>query len=288
MQTVVNIDGRLFPPEEAKVSVFDHGFLFGDSIYETMHTHRRKVILLDRHLERLEISAEMLRLPLPRSREQFRQEILKAIDATGQTQECYVRLIVTRGPGKIHLDIDLSKASTFVIIVQPYEVLPAELYENGVKIAFIALRRNDRATLNPKIKAGNLLNNVLGYMQAKEQHAYEGLFCNMAGFVTECTSSNFFMVKGGKLITPPGDAGLLQGVIRGLVLELAAQRKIPAEERTFMPPECFEADEAFITSSLKGILPVNSIDEKRLSPVPGPVTKTLMNAYRDLLDSGAF
>lgn len=287
MKEIVNIDGALLPPDNAKISVFDHGFLFGDSIYETMHTHRRKVVLIDRHLERLQDSADMLYLKLPLSRDQLRSEIARTVEAT-DPQECYVRLIVTRGVGKIHLDIAQASHSSYVIVVQPYEPPAPELYTNGVKVAFVALRRNDRATLNPKIKTSNLLNNVLGYIQAKELQAFEGLFCNMAGFVTECTSSNFFMVHTGKLITPPAEAGLLQGVIRGLTLEMAAQCGIPAEERNFMPQECFEADEAFITSSLKGLLPVKLIDEKGLSPVPGPVTKKLMDSYRALLESGNF
>ncbi|HET6267937.1 MAG TPA: aminotransferase class IV, partial [Acidobacteriota bacterium] len=191
-----------------------------------------------------------------------------------------------RGIGKIHLDIDLSRKASYVIIVLPYEPPPARYYEEGVKVAFVSIRRNDPTALNPKIKASNLLNNVMAYIQAKEQQAYEGLFCNLSGHITECTSSNFFIVKRGTLITPAPGAGLLEGVVRGLTLELAAANSIPVKEMDMVPQDCLDANESFITSSLKGIMPVRRLGDQSFSPIPGPITKLLTDAYRQYIKAG--
>ena len=279
MNRIVNIDGKLFPPEEAKISVFDHGFLFGDSIYETIRTYMRKPFLLDRHLRRLDNSARMLHLKLPLSLEELRGEILRTIDATSN-EECYIRVMITRGKGKIGLDIDLSERAGYVLIVDRLEPLPSEYYSQGVKVVLVSIRRNDQAALNPKMKSSNLLNNVLAYVEAKEQGAYEGILCNMAGYVADCTGSNVFIVQEGKLLTPPAEAGLLEGVTRALTLELAAQEKIPFAERNITPDELMEAQECFITSTTKEIMPVHCIHHTFLSPAPGPITQKLMQAYR--------
>jgi branched-chain amino acid aminotransferase len=148
----------------------------------------------------------------------------------------------------------------------------------------VSIRRNDRQTLNPRIKSGNLLNNVLAYMQAKSEGAFEGILCNLAGYVTEATSSNVFMVKNGTLITPSLDAGLLSGVTRGLVLELAAAQHISIEERNVLPDELLNSDECFITSTTKAVLPVNQISDTKFPEVPGPITKQIMDAYRRFVD----
>src|SRR3990172_9262687 len=217
MGRIVNIDGKLYTPDEAKVSVFDHGFLFGDSIYETMRTYGGKIFLLDRHLQRLANSAEMLRLQLPMSSAELERELNRSI-AAASNDECYLRLIVTRGIGSIGLDMDLSKHPTYIAIVNPFAPLGSELYANGVKIAIVSTRRNDLSTLSPRIKSSNLLNNVLAYMEAKTVGAFEGILCNMAGYVSEATGSNVFMVRHGKLHTPSLDCGLLEGGTRDLVI----------------------------------------------------------------------
>ena len=255
MSRIVNIDGKLSGPEEAKISVFDHGFLFGDSIYETMRTYRRRIFLLDRHLLRLENSARMLRLKLPLSLEEFGGELNRTVVAASN-DECYLRLMVTRGVGSIGLDIDLSPQPGYVVIVNRFEGLPSAYYERGVKIAIVSVRRNDLSTLNPKIKSSNLLNNVLAYVEAKEQGAFEGILCNISGYVSEGTGSNIFLVSDGTLLTPSLDSGLLEGVTRDLVIQLAEQEKIPFQERKVTPEELIEAEECFITSTTKGILPV--------------------------------
>jgi branched-chain amino acid aminotransferase len=283
MGQIVNIDGTLFPPDEAKISVFDHGFLYGDNIYEAMRTYRGKIFLIERHLFRLEASANMINLNLPLNQADFQRQIERTVSAGGNN-ESYIRMIVTRGKGAITLDMDSSERASYVIIVKSLEQFPREYYQRGVKLAMVSIRRNDRQTLNPRIKSGNLLNNVLAYMQAKSEGAFEGILCNLAGNVTEATSSNVFLVKKGKLITPSLDAGLLSGVTRGLVLELAASQQIPIEERNVLPDELLLCDECFITSTTKAVLPVNQIGETRLPEAPGVVTRQIMDAYRKFVD----
>ncbi|MCI0615192.1 aminotransferase class IV [bacterium] len=283
MGQIVNIDGTLFPPDEAKISVFDHGFLYGDNIYEAMRTYRNKIFLIERHLFRLEASANMINLNLPLNQADFQRQIERTVSAGGNN-ESYIRMIVTRGKGAITLDMDSSERASYVIIVKLLEQFPREYYQRGVKLAMVSIRRNDRQTLNPRIKSGNLLNNVLAYMQAKSEGAFEGILCNLAGYVTEATSSNVFLVKKGKLITPSLDAGLLSGVTRGLVLELAASQQIPIEERNVLPDELLLCDECFITSTTKAVLPVNQIGETRLPEAPGVVTRQIMDAYRKFVD----
>ncbi len=283
MGQIVNIDGTLFPPDEAKISVFDHGFLYGDNIYEAMRTYRGKIFLIERHLFRLDASADMINLNLPLNQADFQRQIERTVSAGGNN-ESYIRMIVTRGKGAITLDMDSSERASYVIIVKSLEQFPREYYQRGVKLAMVSIRRNDRQTLNPRIKSGNLLNNVLAYMQAKSEGAFEGILCNLAGYVTEATSSNVFLVKKGKLITPSLDAGLLSGVTRGLVLELAAAQQIPIEERNVLPDELLLCDECFITSTTKAVLPVNQIGETRLPEAPGAVTRQIMDAYRKFVD----
>ena len=279
---IVNIDGQLLAPQDAKISVFDHGFLYGDNVYETMRTYGRRVFVVDRHMQRLQNSAKMLRLNLPLPVEEFKKEITRTVEAT-DNPECYLRLIVTRGVGRIHLDMDRSERASYIIIGNPFEPVPAEYFEKGIKIAVVTIRRNSQMSLNPGIKSGNLLNNVLAYMQAKEQGAFEGILCNFAGFVTEGTTSNIFMVKNQALWTPPLEAGLLPGVTRGLVLEFARDEGIHAGERNISPEELDECEECFITGTTKGVLPVSQINSVTV-PAPGPITRRIMDAYRRFVE----
>lgn len=283
MEQVVNIDGTITSAAEARISVFDRGFLFGDSIYETLRTYEREPFLIERHLKRLENSARMLYMQLPVPIEVISTEVERTVASTNNS-ECYIRIIVTRGSGKMGLDIHSSKKATFVIIVVPLETPPPQAYEKGVKVSLVSVRRNDITTLNPKIKSSNLLNNVLAYIQAKERDSFEGILCNMAGNVAEGTGSNVFIVQNGELKTPPAEAGLLEGVTRALTLDLAAEENIPIREKNFTPEEMLHAEECFITSTTKEILPVRQIDDKHLEIVPGPITQKLMRSYRRFVD----
>jgi len=278
MMQLVNIDGKLYGPEDAKISVFDHAFLFGDSVYETMRTYRRKVFLLDEHMNRLENSARMLYLTLSLSIEELKDEIRKTVNESSNA-ESYIRLIITRGVGKIGIGMESCKNPGYVILVLPLVPPAPEFYREGVPVTIVSVRRNDPRALNPRMKSSNLINNILAYREAREAGAFEGILCNSEGFITEATGSNIFMVRGNVLVTPPPEAGLLEGVTRALVLDLADQKKIRAEQRNITPEELNEAAECFLTSTTKAILPVRSIGKAVLSPVPGPVTTQLMSAY---------
>ena len=282
MEQVVNLDGKILPAAEATISVFDRGFLFGDSIYETLRTYNGKPFLIERHLQRLQNSARMLYMELPMKPDEISREVERTIRAS-TNRECYIRIIVTRGAGRIGLDVSLSKHPSLVILAVPLEPPRSEYYETGVKVSLVTVRRNDVTTLNPKIKSSNLLNNVLAYVEAKKQGSFEGILCNMAGYVAEGTGSNIFMVHEGVLKTPPPEAGLLEGVTRALTLDLAIADGVPCKEVQFTPQELLEADECFITSTTKEILPVRQVDDREFSVVPGPVTKRLMQAYRNFL-----
>jgi branched-chain amino acid aminotransferase len=284
MEQVVNLDGKIVPAADATISVFDRGFLFGDSIYETLRTYNRKPFLIDRHLERLQNSARLLYMDLPKTQQEISREVERTIEASTNS-ECYIRIIATRGAGRIGLDINLSKHPSLVIIVISLEPPRPEYYQSGVKVSLVRVRRNDVTTLNPKIKSSNLLNNVLGYVEAKKEGSFEGILCNIAGYVAEGTGSNIFMVQDGVLKTPPPEAGLLEGVTRALTLELAATEGVPCNEVQFTPVELLEADECFITSTTKEILPVRQVDERTFARVPGPVTAQLMRAYRKFCSS---
>lgn len=284
MSEIVNMNGTICEASEAKISVFDHGFLFGDSVYETMRTYNRKIFLVERHMKRLENSARMIRLNLPIPVEKTQDELRRTV-AESKHEECYLRLIVTRGKGKISLDPEATEGSTYVIFSLPFRPVPAEMSEKGIKLALVSTRRNNRLSLNPGIKSSNLLNNVLGFMEAKDRNAFEGILQNLSGNIAEGTTSNIFIVKNQKLLTPSLDVGLLPGVTRGLILELAAVERIPLEEKNITPGELMDCDECFITGTTKGVLPAGRIDELQLSPVPGPVTRKLMQAYRGFVES---
>lgn len=284
MSDIVNMNGTICDASEAKISIFDHGFLFGDSVYETMRTYNRKIFLLERHMKRLENSARMLRLKLPVPVDKIQEELRRTV-AESKHEECYLRLIVTRGKGKISLDTEATEGSTYVIVSLPFHPLPAATYQNGIKLALVSTRRNNRLSLNPGMKSSNLLNNVLAYMEAKDRNAFEGILQNLSGNITEGTASNIFIVKNEKLLTPSLDVGLLPGVTRGLVFELAAAEKIPLEETHITPEELMNCEECFITGTTKGILPAGRIDDLQLSPVPGPVTEKLMQAYQGFVET---
>ena len=283
MEQLVNIDGNIVPAAEATISVFDRGFLFGDSIYETLRTYNRIPFLMDRHLLRLKNSAEMLHIDLPVSFSEISERVVRTVEAS-QNRECYIRIIVSRGTAaKMGLDIQFSRTARVVIIVVPLEPPLDEYYQKGVKISLVSIRRNDVTALNPKIKSSNLLNNVLGYVEAKRHGSFEGILCNMAGNIAEGTGSNIFVVHGDKLTTPPPEAGLLEGVTRALVLDLARSENVSCEESHFSPAELLRATECFITSTTKEILPVRQVDDRSFS-VPGEITRRLMHAYRSFVE----
>ncbi len=282
MTTKINFNGRI--EEEPHISVYDHGFLFGDSVYEVVCTRNNKPCFLDRHLKRLKNSADAIHLELPYDVERFHQEIDKTLKATGN-EESYIRIVVTRGVGEIDIDPSTCKHPNVLIYVTTQKTYPREYYEKGIEIAVVSIKRNPREALNPGIKTGNYLNNVLAKMEASKLGAKDALMLSPWGFLTECTTSNFFFVQDGSLKTPSIECGILEGITREVVLELAAENGIPVEEGKW-PAEVLEkAEEMFLTGTLKKVLPVTRLDGQSVGGgQPGPLTRKIMRLHEAVLE----
>jgi len=283
---MVNVDGRLAGERDAVVSVFDHGFLFGEGVYEVMRTYRQRPFLYEPHMRRLRASADRIALPLPTSDAEIRERIGATIAAAQLPAEAYIRLLVTRGVGEIGYDPANCPAPTVVIIVKPHVELPREAYTEGVKIALVSVLRNHPESVNPLIKSNNLLNNALAMQEALKRGAAEALMKNHRGELAECAMSNIFLVKNGAVRTPPTTAGLLAGVTRAFVLDLAAKTGIRAFEETLFEADAAAADEMFFTSTTREIVPVVRLDDRVVgSGKPGPVTRRLRAAFAEALRS---
>ncbi len=277
----IYIDGKFFPESEAKVSVFDHGYLYGDGIYETLRAYGGKVFKLDEHIARLRRSADLLEIALPFDDNGIYKAVHDTLKENG-LGDSYIRITVSRGVGEIGLDPALCPRPTMVIIAKPFKEYPAGMYENGIKVSITETRRNHPECLNPAIKSTNFLNNIMAKMEAKRAGAVEGIMLNHAGYITEGTISNVFMIKGGSLLTPPVIAGILEGVTRSVVISLAEDMKIPVYEEMFNDVQMWQADEAFITNTTMEVMPVTSVDENVIGTgTPGAATLRLRLAYRE-------
>jgi branched-chain amino acid aminotransferase len=277
---LVYLDGRFVAREKALVSVFDHGFLYGDGIYETMRAYGGRLFLLKKHLARLKHSANAISLRLPLSLEKIGEALNESL-IVNKLQDAYVRLHISRGPGDIGLDPVLCAAPTIVIVAKPFHDYPAAYYEQGIKVAIVKTRRNHPLALDPSIKGTNFLNNILAKIESLKAGAYEGIMLNWRGHVAEGTISNIFMIKRGILYTPNIETGILEGVTRDFVLRLAKRKRIPVRETAILPGSLFTADECFITNTTMEIMPVTTIDRKRVGGGrPGPITALLHQTYR--------
>jgi branched-chain amino acid aminotransferase len=277
---LVYLNGRFVTREQARVSVFDHGFLYGDGIYETMRAYGGTLFLLKKHLARLKHSADAISLTLPLPLDKIGDALNESV-SINKLREAYVRLHISRGPGEIGLDPALCAAPTMVITAKPFHDYPTAYYEHGVSVAIVTTRRNHPLALPPSIKGTNFLNNILAKIEAIHARAYEGIMLNWEGYVAEGTISNLFMVRKGVLYTPHLDTGILEGVTRDLVLRLAKRKKVPVREAMLRPKDILSADECFITNTTMEIMPVTAIDKKKIGKgKPGPVTAALHQAYQ--------
>jgi len=274
------LDGRACAPEDASVSVFDRGFLYGDSVFETLRTYGGVPFELDAHLQRLERSAGLVHIPLPLTPSALAVEISGAV-AMAANAESYVRVMITRGQGPMGLDPALAERALRVIIVQPLQAPPAEQYSQGIGAISHATHRVLDASGVQGAKIGNYLTSVLAMREARLQGALEALILDAHGHVLEGASSNVFLVHDERLVTPPLDAGILPGITRGWVLELARQLGLAVEQRTIPLGEAYAADELFITSSIRELLPVVRLDGRVLGTgAVGPVFQRLLAAFR--------
>jgi branched-chain amino acid aminotransferase len=281
MSAVVYVNGRISDASTASVPVFDHGFLYGEGVYETLRTYDRVPFLFDRHMARLRQSAALMALDVPYSDDEMMRHVQDTMAAHPALDEAYIRILLTRGVGELTYNPSATPVPTLVIIVKPFPAPPARTFTDGIKVALVSVRRNHPDALNPMMKSNNLLNNALAMQEALRHGGEEALMTNQAGELVECSQSNFFLVRGGTVMTPPLRAGLLPGITRAFVLELAADLDIPAHETTLHPSDLFTADEAFITGTTREVTPVVAVDDRPIGTGrPGPVASRLLAQFR--------
>lgn len=285
---MVNVNGRVLDQAHAVISVFDHGFLYGEGVYEVLRTYNRQPFLFDRHMRRLRNSAGMLALPVPLADIELARRCHDTMGAAGlesgpggDGREAYIRILVTRGIGEISYDPAACPTPSIVIIVKEHVPPAPEVFDHGVRVALVPIIRNHPGTVNPLIKSNNLLNNALAMQEAARRGGFEGIMRNYNGELAECTTSNLFVVKNGTALTPPLAAGLLPGITREFLFEVGRDLGIPVLESTLKDSDLFGADEAFLTSTTREIVPIVQVDETRIGAgVPGAVTLALLAGFR--------
>jgi branched-chain amino acid aminotransferase len=281
----IYINGQFVEKEDARVSVFDHGLLYGDGVFEGIRSYNRKVFRLENHINRLYEGADAIRLKIPMKKRDMEAKIVETLKIN-KLDDAYIRVVVTRGIGDLGLDPRKCKDPTIFIITDEIALYPKELYESGLPITIAKTRRNHPITLDPRIKSLNYLNNILGRIDAIDAGTEEALMLDIDGYIAECTGDNIFLVKGGKLYTPPAEIGALEGVTQDLVIELARKRGIDTEYKKMYPEEIFEAEECFLTGTAAEIIPVVSLDGKAIGVgTPGPVYKQLLADFRKVTET---
>ena len=281
MRGAVYVNGKVMPADQAVVPVYDHGFVYGEGVYETLRTYNLVPFLYDRHIRRLRQSAQHLALDVPFDDRTLLEWIQRTIDAAGELREAYIRVLLTRGIGELTYDIAATPTPSLVIIVKPLDETPERIPRDGIKISLVGVLRNHPGSVNPIIKSNNLLNNALAMQAAQRHGGEEALMCNYRGELSECSQSNFFLVRNRAVLTPPSDAGLLEGVTRAFLFELGREEGLDVREQTLVPQDLDSADEAFITSTTRELSPVVRIDDRVIgNGRPGPITLQLLKAFR--------
>ena len=283
MSPPIYINGKYFSKEDAKISVYDHGLLYGDGVFEGMRTYSNKVFRLVEHIDRLYESARAILLTIPMSKQEMIDAVKKTVELSGLS-DSYIRLVVTRGSGSLGLDPNRTSDPQVIIIVDLIALYDRKYYDEGLKIITASTIRNHPAALSPRIKSLNYLNNIMAKLEGLQAGCMEAIMLNHKGEVAECTGDNIFIVKKGQLLTPSADSGILEGITRNAILELATTLKIPARETTLTRHDLLVADECFLTGSAAEVIPVVSIDSRPISDGKvGPTTKQLMIEFKKLV-----
>lgn len=282
MAATVSVNGRITSDRDASVSVFDHGFLYGEGIYETMRTYQGRPFLYDRHMRRLRRSAELISLAVPFTNDDLARQISATMAAAALGgAEAYIRVLVTRGVGELTYDPKATPAPTVVIIVKPQVDPPPEVYDAGVRVAIVDVVRNHPGSVNPMIKSNNLMNSALAMQEALKRGAYEGIMRNFRGELTECTTANLFLVRNGVALTPPLAAGLLPGITREFLFEIGPAAGVEVREQTLRDADLYGADEAFLSGTTREVVPITTVDDRPIgNGKPGPVTLKLLETLR--------
>ncbi len=282
MGLVIYCNGAFVPEEEAKVSVFDHGFLYGDGIFEGIRAYYGRVFKLDEHLKRLYESAKSIQLNIGISKVEMQEIVLETL-RKNDLKDAYIRLVVSRGKGDLGLDPTKCPQAAIFCIAAQIKIFEPIMYEMGLEVKTVAIRRNNPDSLSPRIKSLNYLNNILAKIEANQAGVVEGIMLNQEGYVAEGTSDNIFIVREGVLITPPLSAGILEGITRDSVLQLAKKLGIEAREELFTRHDLYTAEECFLTGTAAELIPVIKVDGREIGDgVPREVYKQLLAAFRDL------
>ncbi len=281
----VYISGTFYPKSEAKISVYDHGLLYGDGVFEGMRAYAGKVFRLPEHVTRLYESARSILLDIPMSQEAMAAATNETIAKNGLV-DAYIRLVVTRGAGALGLDPGRTSNPQVIIIADHIALYPKELYENGLEIITAATIRNHPSALNPRIKSLNYLNNIMAKIEGLQAGCQEALMLNAQGEVAECTGDNIFILRNGTLLTPSINAGILEGITRNTVIELAEKAGIQVSQTSLSRHDIYTADECFLTGSAAEVIPVIKLDSRKIGDgTVGPITKQLGKAFHELVRS---
>lgn len=281
MSIEIYINGEFFPKEEAKVSVFDHGLLYGDGVFEGTRAYNGRVFKFDEHINRLYDSAKAINLAIPMSKEEMKEAHLETLRRNKLT-DAYIRTVVTRGPGDLGLDPRKCPRPSVIIIADRITLYPQEFYENGLRLITVPTRRNLAETVNPMIKSLNYLNNILAKIEANLAGVPEAIMLNQEGYVAECTGDNIFIIKGKTLFTPASVHGALKGITRDVAMELAARIGLEVREELLTRYDLYVADECFLTGTAAEVIPVVEIDGRKIGTgAPGPYTRELVKLYRE-------
>lgn len=283
MSIQIYVDGNYYPKEEAKISVFDHGFLYGDGVFEGIRAYNGRVFKLKEHIDRLYNGARGIMIDIPLTKEEMMEVVLETM-RRNQLKDAYIRLVISRGAGDLGLDPKKCSKPTIVCIADKIVLYPEELYEKGMEIITAATRRNGPEGVNPQMKSLNYLNNIMAKLEANLAGAPEALLLNNEDYVAECTGDNIFIVKNGVLITPPPYVGILVGITRNAIIETAERLGIKVEEKVFTRYEVFTADECFLSGTAAEAVPVVKVDGRPIADgKPGPITKQIIKEFKELI-----
>ena len=284
MSLWIYLDGKFVKEEEAKISVFDHGLLYGDGVFEGLRSYNGKIFKLDEHLIRLYNSAKAILLEIPLKFDEFKKVVIETVKKNN-LKDSYIRIVVTRGVGDLGLDPRKCPKPTIFVIASRIQLYPESLYEKGIDVITVPTRRNLPESLNPAIKSLNYLNNILAKIEATNAGATEGLILNQFGYVSECTGENIFIVKGNMLKTPPISAGALEGITRKVVMDIGKNIGLEVKEENLTRYDIYTSDECFLTGTAAEIVPVVSVDRRIIgNGKPGKITMKIRKEFQIIID----